>query len=349
MARGRHEVKDDLDFDGLALIAGGHTAFQLLWAGVQLGVFALLSKQPGLSRVEITGKIGIQEQPAKILLTGLAALRLVVKEGDAYRNAGIVEELLSPDSPGNMIDVLGWQHHIVYPAEFDFVDSLKQNRNVGLRYFSGDEDNLYSRLARDPHLEKVFHDAMASLSHSANAILAAQGDLSGIRHLVDAGGGNGENVITLARANPHLRLTVFDAPTVCARARENIDRAGLADRIGTHPGNFFVDPFPPDIDAILFAHMLTIWSMERNTALLRRAYEALPTGGQVIIFNMMGNDEETGPMTAALGSPYFLCIATGQGMLYPAKDFERMVADAGFKQTRRLTLPRDHVVLIGVK
>ena len=342
-------MKDDLDFDGLALIAGGHTAFQLLWAGVQLGVFALLSRRPGLTRPEIAGEVGIADQPARVLLTGLAALRLVLKEGDAYRNARIVEELLSPDSPSNMIDILGWQHYIVYPAEFDFVESLKQNRNVGLRHFPGDEDNLYSRLAHDPHLEKAFHDAMAALSHSANAILAAQVDLSGIRHLVDAGGGNGENVITLARANPHLRLTVFDAPTVCARARENIDRAGLTDRIGTHPGNFFVDPFPKDIDAILFAHMLTIWSMERNTALLRRAYEALPPGGQVIIFNMMGNDDETGPMTAALGSPYFLCIATGQGMLYPAKDFERMLAGAGFTQTRRLTLPRDHVVLIGIK
>ena len=342
-------MKDDLDFDGLALIAGGHTAFQLLWAGVQLGVFALLSKEPGLSRTEISSNIGIQDQPAKVLLTGLAALRLVLKDGDAYRNARVVEELLSPDSPSNMIDVLGWQHYIVYPAEHDLLDSLKQNRNVGLQHFPGNEDNLYSRLAHNPHLEKVFHDAMASLSHSANAILASQVDLRCIRHLVDAGGGIGENVITLARANPHLRLTVFDAPTVCARASENIDRAGLTDRIGTHPGNFFVDPFPQDIDAILFAHMLTIWSVERNTALLRRAYEALSPGGQVIIFNMMGNDEETGPMTAALGSPYFLCVATGQGMLYPAKDFERMLADAGFEQTRRLTLPRDHVVLIGVK
>lgn len=342
-------MQDDLDFDGLALIAGGHTAFQLLWAGVQLGVFALLSRKPGLTRSEIVTEVGLADQPARILLIGLSALRLVVKQGDAYRNARIVDELLSPDSPGNMADVLGWQHYIVYPGEIDFVESLKQNRNVGLRHFPGNEDNLYSRLAHDPHLEKVFHDAMASLSRSANAILASQVDLSGVKHAVDAGGGNAENAITLAQAHPHLRLTVFDAPTVCARARDNIDRAGLNDRIGTHPGNFFVDPFPKGIDAILFAHMLTIWSIERNTELLRRAYEALPPGGQVIIFNMMGNDEETGPMTAALGSPYFLCIATGQGMLYPARDFERMLADAGFAQTRRLTLPRDHVVLIGVK
>ena len=342
-------MQDDLDFDGLALIAGGHSAFQLLWAGVQLGVFTLLSKRPGLTRPEIAADLGLHDQPARILMTGLAALRLVIKEDETYRNAQIAEEILTPDSPANMIDVLGWQHYIVYPGEIDFVDALKQHKNVGLRHFPGDEDNLYSRLAHDPKLEKVFHDAMSAISRSANAILAKGIDLSGIQHLVDAGGGDGTNAMTLARAHPHLHLTVFDAPTVCARAEENVAKHGMSDRIDTHPGNFFVDDFPAGIDGILFAHMLTIWSPERNIALLRRAYEALPSGGQAIIFNMMGNDDETGPMATALGSPYFLTIATGEGMVYPVNEFERFLSDAGFKQTKRLALPRNHFALIGIK
>ena len=342
-------MKDELSFEELVLIMGGHTAFQLLWAGVQLGVFEALSETPGMSKEDIGVKTNLESRPLRILLTGLTALRMIIKEGTSYRNSGVVEKMLVSKSPENWVEVLGWQNYIVYPGEMDFVESLKQNSNVGLRRFPGNENNLYARLSHDPFLEKTFQDSMSSLSTSANTYLADQVDLSGVKHLVDAGGGDGTNAIRLARANPHLKVTIFDAPTVCERAEKNIGQAGLVGRVDTHPGDFFVRDFPAGIDCILFAHMLTIWSPEKDTALLRRAYEALPSGGQVIIFNMMGWDDETGPMTTALGSPYFLSIATGEGMLYTWKELESFLSAAGFRQAKRLELPKDHGVLIGIK
>ena len=342
-------MKDQLDVNGLALIAGGHSAFQLLWAGVKLGLFAALSKNPGLTKNEIAEKIGIQAQPARILLTGLTALKLLVKEKDRYRNPAIVEELLVPGSPQNLSEILGWQALIAYPGQVDFVESLRKNTNVGLRRFPGDEGNLYQRLSHDPALEKVFHDAMSALSRSANAILAKAVDFSGITHLVDAGGGDGTNAISLARAHPHLRITVFDAPSVCRMAQSNFEKSGLTEQLGVHAGDLFSTPFPAGIDGILLAHMMTIWSLEKDTALLTRVYDALRPGGKVIIFNMMGNDDEDGPLTTALGSPYFLSIATGEGMLYSWREYEDCLRKAGFRQTERLVLPRDHGVLVGIK
>lgn len=342
-------MKEELTFDELALIAGGHTAFQLLWCGLRLGVFDYLANNPAATRADIMEQTGLQDQPARILLIGLTALRLIHRKDNTFSNAGIVDRLLVSNSPEFMGDVLGWQHHIVYPGEIDLLESLKTNTNVGLRRFEGDEDNLYERLAHAPATEKVFHDAMSSLSRSANALLANQVSLEGVSHLVDAGGGDGTNAITLARANPHLRITVFDSPSVCALAEENIRKAGMEARVDTCHGNLFTTPFPEGIDAILLAHMMTIWSPERDTELLSRIHAALPSGGQVIIFNMMGNDEEDGPITAALGSPYFLSIATGQGMLYTWKDYESFLANAGFQQAERISLPRDHGVLIGTK
>lgn len=342
-------MKDDLDMNGLALIAGGHSAFQLLWAGVKLNVFATLSKTPNLTKAEIAEKLGLAAQPARILLTGLTALRLIIKENERYRNAAIVERVGVPGSPDDMSAILGWQALIVYPGQVDFVESLRKHTNVGLSRFPGSENNLYQRLAHDPELEKAFHDAMSSLSRSANMILAGAVKLGGIKHLVDAGGGDGTNAISLAKANSHLRITVFDAPSVCRLAQANFAKAGLSDRLGVHEGNLFATPFPQGIDAVLFAHMMTIWSLEKDTALLKRAYDALPPGGKVIVFNMMGSDGEDGPLTAALGSPYFLTIATGEGMLYSWREYEDCIRHAGFGQIERVVLPRDHGALIGVK
>lgn len=339
----------ELDFDDIVLIACGHTAFQLLWAGVQLGVFDVLSKTPNLTRDEIAQQIGLKSQPARILMTGLAALNLVKKENDRFHNSGIVENLLTRSSPDNMIDVLGWQAHIVYPSEVDFIESLKQFKNVGLRHFKGDADNIYHRLPHDSFIAKVFHDAMSSLSGSANADLAKLDIFKDINHLVDAGGGDGTNAISLVKAHPHLKVTVFDGPTACDKAEVKVAAAGLSGQISTYPGDFFIDQFPNNIDAVLFGHMMPIWSPERDTALLRRAYDALPTGGKVLVFNMMGDDDEIGPMSAALGSPYFLTTATGEGMMYSWREHEANLAAAGFRQTERHILPKDHGLLIGVK
>ena len=342
-------MNDDLTYDRLVLIAGGHTAFQLLWAGIELGVFAWLSRHPGISATEIAEAAGLQPQPSRILLTGLTALKLILKDGDHYRNSALVNQLLSPDSPENMSEVLGWQRHIVYPGEIDFVESLRQNHNAGLSRFPGDEATLYQRLAHDPALEKVFQDAMSSLSRAANAMLVSQADFRGIQHMVDAGGGDATNAIALARTHPDLRVTVFDSPSVCERAAANIAQAGLGDRIDTHAGNFFEDPYPEGIDCILFSHILTIWSREHNITLLKRAHASLPEGGRVMIFNMMSNDSGDGPLVTALGSPYFLTIASGEGMLYMWKEYEEFLASAGFRQSERLQLSRDHGVLVGIR
>lgn len=91
--------------------------------------------------------------------------------------------------------------------------------------------------------------------------------------------------------------------------------------------------------------------MDKNRVLLKRTYDTLPSGGAVVIFNMMASDDDNGPLSTALGSPYFLSIATGEGMLHPWKDYESALKDVGFKQTIRLDrgLPLDHGILVGIK
>ncbi len=343
-------ASEGLDLEKLVLIAGGHTAFQLLWAGVELDLYTHLSATPGGSLEKIASTIGLQRQPARILLTGLTALGLITKRDDAYFNAPLTEQRLVKGKPGYAAPILGWQAHIVYPGLQDFVASLKESANVGLRHFPGNGNTLYERLASQPQLERIFQEAMSALSRQANSFLLEAYDFGCFTHLVDAGGGDGTNAMAFARKFPALQVTVFDSPSVCEIARRNIDQTGLSDRVGTHAGNFFAGPFPVGMDAILFSHILTIWSTERNTVLLRRAYEALPPGGAVLIFNMMGSDDESGPLSTALGSPYFLAIATGEGMLHPWKDYEAALKEAGFNQVKRVEgLPLDHGLLIGIK
>lgn len=340
---------DELDFDGLALVACGHSAFQLLWAGTELDVFSLLSQRGPLTREAIAEALDLAFQPTRVLLQGLTALRLLRKTGECYRNSRIADRLLVRGKPGCVIPMLGWQHHIVYKGLVDFTESLKQDHNVGLRHFPGQGTTLYERLASNPETEQIFQAAMSGLSSQANAALAATVDLRGSRCLLDVGGGDGSNAINLARRFPHLRAIVFDSSTVCRLATDHIAAVGLTDRIGTVAGNCFVDAYPAGIDAILLGHLLTIWSPARNVALLEKCCASLPVGGKVLVFNMVSRDDETGPLVCALGSPYFQAIATGEGMLYCRQDYEGWLRQAGFSSVTYQPLPMEHGLFIGTK
>jgi cyclopropane fatty-acyl-phospholipid synthase-like methyltransferase len=190
---------------------------------------------------------------------------------------------------------------------------------------------------------------MQNISLQANAMLVRSLDLSKARYLVDVGGGNGTNIMAFARRFPHLRAAVFDRATVCEIAKENLAREGFSDRLGAWPGECFVDPFPPEADTILLAHFCTIWSEERNQQLFRKCYGALPSGGSLIVFNMMQHDSEDGPFGAAMGSPYFLTLATGEGMLYTWREYQSWMRAAGFASVQTGALPREHGVIIGTK
>lgn len=339
----------ELDFEGLIFIGCGHTASQLLWAGCEFDLFSLLDRDGPRTREELAAELKIDAQPARILLDGLAAMKVLCKDGERYANSVAAARHLVRGKPECMIATFGWQHHIVYPGLLDFIESLKANRNVGLRRFPGAGETLYQRLANDPATERIFQDAMSGLSAQANRVLAQVADLKDTRHLVDLGGGDGSNLLALTGRFAHLRGTVFDGATVLEAARGKIAAAGRAERIGTRTGDFLVDPLPADADAFLLAHICTIWSPERNTALFRKCCAALPAGGKLLVFNMVTDDGGAGPLMCALGSPYFQAVASGEGMLYSAGEIEGWLLEAGFSRTMRQKLPMEHVLIEAVK
>ena len=332
------------------LVMGGHIYFQTLSAAVQFDLFTLLARKGRLSRSQIASDLGLEEKPARIVLLGCTSLGLLKKHRDGtYSNTFLSRRLLNGERRDNILPIIKWQHFINYRAMFHFAEALKSNANVGLREITGQGQTLYERLSSHPDLERIFQDAMQSISVQANHLLAEAVDLSNVARLLDVGGGNATNIINLARAYPHLRADVFDWPSVCGIAQANIRNAGLSERLGTVCGNCFSDPFPPGIDCILFAHFMTIWSEDRNKELLTKAYHSLPAGGACIIFNMMQENDEKGPLSSALGSPYFLALATGEGMLYTWNEYETWMKSAGFSRVLKRKLIRDHGLIIGIK
>lgn len=322
--------------DDLVGILFGAGAFQMLNAGCELGLFRLLRERPGLDPEQIGQQLGLAERPVQILLLGTTALGLTVRADGRYRNGGLVEEFFDEGTWGIIEDLAEFQQKVTGPACLDFTASLRKNTNVGLRNIPGDADDLYQRLAGDPDLEQLFYRCMKSWSSLSNPVLVANADLTGVRSVLDVGGGDGVNSIALAEANPGTSFTVYDLPGAVAIAREKVARRGLADRIATAAGDMFADPFPSGHDCLLFANQLVIWSPEENRALLRKAHRALPDGGRVLIFSAISDETGDGPLYAALDNVYFATLPTGSSMLYHWAQYEEWLAGAGFSEVVRM-------------
>lgn len=330
-------------FDNLMLITQGHVAFQSLKSGLDLKLFDLLQEQGPMTSEEIQKYLGMEEVPCKILLRALYSLNLLIKENDKYLNSQTAGDYLTTTGPYPLQDILGWQNDIVYRGIVDFTEALKANENVGLKNFAGKGDNLYERLSFDSELEGTFQKAMSALSTTANLEFFKRMDLTGVDTIVDVGGGQGTNLMTLLKERPNLNGIVFDLPTVCELAKKNIVAHNMDGQVSIHPGNLFTDDFPAEMNAVMFCHMFTIWSGEKITQILKKCYESLPQGGKVFVFNMMSNDDEYGPISCALGSPYFLTIATGEGKLHTTCEYEKWFKDAGFEKIKFYRdLPMDH-------
>lgn len=322
--------------DGFVGILFGAGAFQMLNAGCELGLFALLRQRPGLSPGSVADRLGLRPRPVQILLLGTTALGLTTVRDGRYRNGELVQEMFADGTWPIIEDLVAFQDRVTGPAALDFAASLRRDTNVGLRRIPGEGEDLYHRLSADPELEQLFYRCMRSWSRLSNPVLVRTADLSSVRRVLDVGGGDGVNSIALAKANPGVRFTVVDLPGAVAIARERIAGHGLADRIEARELDMFADPFPAGHDCVLFANQLVIWSPEENLALLRKAYAALPEGGRALVFSAISDETGDGPLYAALDNVYFATLPAASSTIYHWGQYEQWLAEAGFAKVVRL-------------
>ena len=343
--------QDTLTMNDLGFLLMGHSAFQYLNAGCTLGLFELLNQRPNMTADEIMEELELEFRATRCLLLGCTSLKLVLKDGDTYRNCASIDQLFADNQWKIYYDTVQFEAQICYDGQTDLVESLRQNTNVGLRRVPGQGSDLYHRYAEDPKLQEVFYNYMGSWSELSNPLLVDNVDFSGVTRILDVGGGDATNAIAVAKANPHVHVTLMDLPDNVEVPQRKIADHGLSDRIDLYEADFFQAEFPDGYDCIMFIHQLVIWPTETNAKLIQRAYDALPEGGKIIVFSSMSNDNEDGPVFAALDTVYFLCTPAEGGMIYPWKDYEHAMTSAGFTNIQRFAAQSwtPHGVIVATK
>jgi hypothetical protein len=310
----------------LMQIATAHWAFKTLAAAHDLDLFTSLSGTAGMTVEELAARAAIDERPAEILLTACGALGLLEKEDGRYRNSALSEEFLVRGKRYYFGGFVQMQERVIYPAYGRLSEAIRRNRPTA--YDPEKANSLFE--GQDPAILENFWEGMHSLSTLTAPALAEAFDFGGFSRLLDVGGGSAAFDIELCRRYPHLRATVYDLPFVTEIAARKIEEAGLAERIATVSGDFFVDEaLPAGHDLLLLSLILHGENETRDREIVRKCFAALPSGGALLVSELLVDEEKTGPPPAALMSVTML-VATDGGRNYTATEYGGWLRDAGF-------------------
>jgi predicted O-methyltransferase YrrM len=328
----------------LMALSTGFWAFKTLAAAHELGLFSRLAGGAGITVAGLAETLGLQLRPAEMLLTGCAALGLLEKTDGRYRNTPLSEAYLVRGKPYYFGGFVQMADKRLYAGWGKLMEALRTNRPT--TWDPAVQSSMFD--AEDPTVLSLFWEAMHSLSAMTARKLGEAVNLNHSRRLLDIGGGSGAYDIELCRLYGELRATVFDLPHVAAIAAGKIAEAGLTGRIETVGGSFF-ERLPRDHDVHLLSMILHDWDEAKNRALLRRSFEALPSGGAVVISELLVNDEKTGPAPAALMSLNMLIETEGRN--YTAAEYSAWLEEAGFRhiETIWFEAPAANGAVIGRK
>jgi hypothetical protein len=137
---------------------------------------------------------------------------------------------------------------------------------------------FYDYLADNPEAARTFSAAMGD--GPVPAALATC-DLTGLRRIVDVGGGNGGLLARVLRAHPEATGVLVDLPPAIADARERL--AKLAGRVEFAAGSFF-EAVPAGADVYVLSRVLHNWADADALRLLTVVRTAIPADGRLLIF-----------------------------------------------------------------
>jgi len=329
--------------DQILQIGLGFWASKTLLSAVEMEVFTELARHSE-DLDTLAGRIGLHPRSARDFLDALVALGLLERQNGLYSNTPSTDLFLDKHKPSYIGGILEMANKRLYPHWSKLTTGLRTGERQNEE--PGDED-VFAALYADPARLKGFLRAMTGVSRGANLTIAAKFPWTNYKTVADCGTAQGDLIVQVALKNPHLTCTGFDLPEVAPIFEEYVEANGLNARVRFQPGNFFKDPLPK-VDVIMMGHILHDWNLDEKKMLIRKAYDALPSGGAFIAYDAIIDDDRSKNAFGLLMSLNML-IETPGGFDYTGADCIGWMKEAGFREARVEHLIGPDSMVIGIK
>jgi hypothetical protein len=315
-----------------------------LLSAIELGVFSELADAGSLDGDALRERLDLHPRSATDFFDALVALGMLERENGRYTNTPSTDLFLDRAKPSYVGGMLEMANARLY----GFWGSLTEGLRTGEPQNEAKRgDNFFETLYADPERLAQFARAMSSLSVGAGQAIAAKFPWQDHSSVIDIGCAEGAVPVQIALAHEHVTGGGFDLPPLEPIFNSYVSGFGLGERLSFTGGDFFADPLPK-ADVLVMGHILHDWDSDEKQVLLKKAYDALPDGGALIIYEAIIDDERRGNAFGLLMSLNML-IETPGGFDYTGADCCGWMQETGFRESYVEYLGGPDSMVVGIK
>jgi hypothetical protein len=314
----------------LSALAWGFRAARLLQVAVRLNLFTMLEQRP-CDAYMLAKQLGTDGSMTERMLVALAGLELVRHDMDTWRNTLAASLYLVKGQPLYQGDVVE-----LAAQEWDRYSHLerliREGRNDALFTFGEDPQS------KTRYLKAIHGLTVAGLAQR----LARLVPLAGRRSLLDVGGAPGTWSVALAQRHATLRITLMDTEATVAHTKSVLGQFEVSKQVRVKAAEWREKEFGKnEYEALLLSRLVANTNGGTLTQLMR-AYEALKTGGLVIVHTyLLDNDLNGG------GEATFRYLTQESCTL---EQLSSLLEEAGFERVSVLHRhPTEGDLLVGYK
>jgi hypothetical protein len=308
-----------------------HQRTEALKAAIELEVFTAIG-EGNTTAAEIARRCQTSEKGMRVLCDYLTIMEMLTKQDDHYALTLDSQVFLDKRSPAYLG---GATEFLCSPMLTEGFKHIAEAVRRGGTFMENDgtigpENPIWVKFAR----------GMAAMMALPAQLMAKLADPTADRKLkiLDIAAGHGLFGITFATNNQQAEITALDWKAVLEVAKENAQKAGVADRYSTIEGSAFEVEFGSGYDLVLLTNFLHHFDPPTCEALLRRVHASLADGGRAVTLEFIPNEDRVTPPDAA-GFSMVMLAGTPSGDAYTFAELERMFANAGFSRSTMYPLP----------
>ncbi len=297
---------------------------RILLTGFELDIFTNI-EESGITSKQLAQTLQLNEHACDRLLNALTSLGFLEKQDQLFFNTADSFNFLSKKSPRYQAGLMHSNHL------WNTWSHLTEVVKTGTPAHSSEIN------ARGEDWLTAFISAMHDRAIKQAPQQLADIDLSGVKALLDVGGGSGAYSMEFINREPEIKATVFDLPNVVPITNEFIEKEGFGGKIKTYTGNYTKDDLPEGFDLVFLSAVIHSNPLETNQQLIKKCFKALNSNGQIIIQDWIMNNDRTEPTSGAIFSINML-VGTDGGDCFTEKEVTEMLTSAGFKHIQRKEL-----------
>ncbi|SBS79701.1 Tetracenomycin polyketide synthesis 8-O-methyl transferase TcmO [uncultured Mycobacterium sp.] len=329
--------------DAIMQLGTAYWGSKTLLSAVELKLFGVLSESGPLTVDELQDRLGLHPRSARDFVDALVALRMLNRDDGRYSNTVETGLYLDPAKPtyvGGMLEMGSTRLYGFWGSltEALLTGQAQSEVKTGGSFF----ETVYS----DPDKLAGFTAAMSGLSRAAGEAIAAKFPWHHYGSMIDIGCAQGAVPVAIAQAHDHVTGGGFDLPQVEPIFNSYVAKCGLSECLTFTAGDFFADPLP-SADVLIMGHILHDWGMDQKRQLLQKAFEALPTGGALIVHEALIDDDRRENAFGLLMSLNMLI--EGLGFDFTGADCQGWMAEIGFTRSYVEPLAGPDSMVVGIK